>query len=274
MTYDDPNIFYISLHRKGRTSLAFFPGTGHHAEVGKGEAVGMNLNVAWTKSGVGNIEYAAAFTELILPLIVEYEPDLILVSCGFDAAAGDLLGDCTLTPHMYYCMTKSILRSLGEEIPIVIALEGGYNVNVICNCMEAVALALLDEPWGNENSFSMEPQWELPQDYQSSRELMKSGYKAEKLRSGRQILACFWDYETSNVKKKGCGAKDFAVNAINQSMSCIQRTPFWNDRGLDLVQIKTQSEIITMTTRRTRSSKVDVALKDIGTDFGKMDLDK
>lgn len=149
LTYDDPNILYVSLHRiaKQGSNTYFFPGTGRPEEVGHGPAEGSNLNVAWDVKKIGNVEYAAAFSELILPLVSAFDPSLIMISSGFDAAQGDLIGDCLLSPEMYYRMTRSLLVTAGVDVPMVVALEGGYNLSVISNCAEAVALALLDEPW-------------------------------------------------------------------------------------------------------------------------------
>lgn len=149
LTYDDPNILYVSLHRiaKQGSNTYFFPGTGRPEEVGHGSAEGSNLNVAWDVKKVGNVEYAAAFSELILPLVSAFDPSLVMISSGFDAAQGDLIGDCLLSPEMYYRMTRSLLATTGLDVPTVVALEGGYNLDVISNCAEAVALALLDEPW-------------------------------------------------------------------------------------------------------------------------------
>jgi hypothetical protein len=96
---------------------------------------------------MGNVEYAAAFRELVLPVLSSFNPDLIIIACGLDAAKGDLLGDCGLTADMYYIMTKSLLETAGVDTPMVVALEGGYDLPTISKCMEAVALALLDEPW-------------------------------------------------------------------------------------------------------------------------------
>eukprot|EP00562_Extubocellulus_spinifer_P010993 CAMPEP_0178490926 /NCGR_PEP_ID=MMETSP0696-20121128/11142_1 /TAXON_ID=265572 /ORGANISM="Extubocellulus spinifer, Strain CCMP396" /LENGTH=712 /DNA_ID=CAMNT_0020118771 /DNA_START=149 /DNA_END=2287 /DNA_ORIENTATION=- len=151
LTYDDPNILYVSLHRiaKQGSKLYFFPGTGRPDEVGHDAAEGANLNVAWDIRGVGNVEYAAAFSELILPLVSAFDPSLVMISCGFDAAEGDLIGDCLLSPEMYYRMTRSLLATAGISVPTVVALEGGYNLDVITDCAEAVALALLDEPWAH-----------------------------------------------------------------------------------------------------------------------------
>jgi len=149
LTYDDPNILYVSLHRiaKKGTNSFFFPGTGMPEEVSHGQAEGTNLNVAFDVKSIGDVEYAAAFSELILPLVSAFDPSLVMISSGFDAAQGDLIGDCLLSPEMYYRMTRSLLATAGLDVPTVVALEGGYNLDVITNCAEAVALALLDEPW-------------------------------------------------------------------------------------------------------------------------------
>jgi hypothetical protein len=150
ITYDDPNIFYLSIHRasfgRNKDKHWFYPGTGRHTEVGTGAGTGSNLNIVWQNGGMGNVEYAAAFSEVVLPLLCTFLPDLIIVACGFDAAKGDLLGDCGLSTDMYYTMTKSLLKAAGHSIPFVVALEGGYKLDVCAACMEAVALALLNKP--------------------------------------------------------------------------------------------------------------------------------
>ncbi|KAL7545525.1 hypothetical protein ACHAWF_008874 [Thalassiosira exigua] len=146
LTYDDENIFYLSIHR------GFYPFTGYHNETGKGAAVGTNCNIMWDHEEMGNAEYAEAFRRLVLPNILSFQPGLILVSSGFDAAKGDTLGDCCLTPSMYYAMTNSLLAAVGWDIPIVVVTEGGYNHDVIADCAEAVALALLDEPWKEDET--------------------------------------------------------------------------------------------------------------------------
>jgi acetoin utilization deacetylase AcuC-like enzyme len=146
LTYDDPNILYLSLHRGngGRQASpgSFFPYTGRPNETG---AHGSNCNIEWTAGHMCNTEYAAAFCHLVLPLAANFQPDLVLVSCGLDAADGDLLGDCHLTPDMYHAMASSLLQAVGVDVPFVAALEGGYTMHVLADCMEAVALALLNQ---------------------------------------------------------------------------------------------------------------------------------
>ena len=145
-TKDDDNIFRIDLHRYNPTE-GFYPFTGGPNEVGFGSARGLNLNVGWTNGGVRNQEYAAAFCELVLPLLVDYNPDLLIISCGLDAAKGDLLGGCELTAPFFYAMTKSTLQAVGPDAHVVCALEGGYAMHVLPDCMEAVTLALLNYPY-------------------------------------------------------------------------------------------------------------------------------
>ena len=163
LTYDDPNIFYLSIHRASNSvhsddaerSSWFYPGTGSVNDVGKGDALGTNLNIVWEQSGMGNSEYAVAMTQVVEPAIRAFKPDLILVSAGLDAAEGDLLGDCKLTPDAYYAITNSLLDAAGRNTPLVVALEGGYNLDILGNYIEAIALALLDEPW-KEDEFEYE----------------------------------------------------------------------------------------------------------------------
>ena len=153
ITYDDPNIFYLSIHRASKSEKHwFYPGSGDSSEVGSGSARGTNLNIAWGLGGMGDTEYAEAFRSIVLPTLETFSPDLIIVACGLDAAKGDLLGDCGLSPAMFYAMTNSLLNTCGREIPIVIAQEGGYNANLNADCMEGVALALLGEPWKEDST--------------------------------------------------------------------------------------------------------------------------
>jgi histone deacetylase 6 len=166
VTYDDPRIFYLSIHRASFTKSSarkksefFYPGTGRHTDVGEGAGTGTNLNIVWGHAGMGNVEYAAAFCEVVLPALTSFNPDLIIVACGLDAAEGDLLGDCGLSPDMYYTMTESLVDAAGQNIPIVVALEGGYNIEVSANCMEKVALALFEEPLVKVKPSTKKVQW-------------------------------------------------------------------------------------------------------------------
>jgi hypothetical protein len=94
---EEPEILYFSTHQ-----YPFFPGTGAIGEVGRGR--GRTVNVAWP-AGMGDAEYLASFDRVLLPIARAFEPELVLVSCGFDAAAGDLLGGMRLSAAGYVAMT-------------------------------------------------------------------------------------------------------------------------------------------------------------------------
>lgn len=145
--------------------------------------VGTNVNIALKQGGMGNREYAAAFCELVLPVLETFQPDLVLIACGADAAKGDLLGDCGLTPDMYYIMTKSVLETAGVDTPLVTILEGGYNLPVLSDCLQAVNLAMLDEPF--EKFVSA----------QESAEQTKSDSAATPCSATRWSLSRFWTPE-------------------------------------------------------------------------------
>ena len=144
MFYDDPRVLYISIHRFDEGT--FFPGKhdADHPFVGNDEGKGFNINIPWNGSGMGDPEYSLAFFSIILPVAYQFNPDLVLVSSGFDAARGDPLGGCQISPEFYGFMTHH-LRTLANG-KIVVALEGGYNLNSISLSMTMVTKALLGDP--------------------------------------------------------------------------------------------------------------------------------
>lgn len=142
--YDDPRVLYISIHRfDGGT---FFPGKldADHTFVGSGSGKGFNINIPWNGSGMGDPEYSMAFFALVLPIAYQFNPDLVLVSSGFDAARGDPLGRCKVSPEFYGFMTHH-LKALANG-KVIVALEGGYNLNSISLSMTMVTKALLGDP--------------------------------------------------------------------------------------------------------------------------------
>lgn len=86
--------------------------------IGQDKGKGFNINICWNlpekapsslrepHETVGNSEYKAAFDKIILPVLKEYNPDLILISCGFDSAEGDPLGGVKITSKGYEYMTR------------------------------------------------------------------------------------------------------------------------------------------------------------------------
>ncbi|CAF0808000.1 unnamed protein product [Brachionus calyciflorus] len=144
MTYNDPNILYISLHRHDNGN--FFPGTGSADECGQDEAEGKNVNIPWNTNlnpPVGDIEYLAAFRSIVMPIAKAFNPQIVLVSCGFDATEQHPkeLGGMRVSPTCFAYMTKKLM-SLAEG-KVVLALEGGYHIKSICDCSEMCLNALM-----------------------------------------------------------------------------------------------------------------------------------
>ncbi|KAH8899497.1 histone deacetylase A-like protein [Thozetella sp. PMI_491] len=150
MFYDDPNILYISLHvyQDG----LFYPGKpdnpmtpdGGMENCGVGLGLGKNVNIGWHEQGMGDGEYMAAFQKIVMPIAHEFNPDLVIISAGFDAAAGDELGGCFVTPPCYAHMTHMLMSLAGGKVAV--CLEGGYDLNAISQSALAVARTLMGEP--------------------------------------------------------------------------------------------------------------------------------
>ena len=138
---EDPTVLYVSTHRYGG---GFYPGTGHPREVGVGAGEGTSVNVAFRHKGYGDREYLAAFHRVIMPIAREFGPELVLVSAGFDAAAGDPLGEMNLSPEGYAQMTAQLTTLAHGKV--VIALEGGYNLRSISKSAAASLKVLLGGP--------------------------------------------------------------------------------------------------------------------------------
>ncbi|XP_060205589.1 histone deacetylase 15 [Lycium barbarum] len=135
------SVLYISLHRHedGR----FYPGTGAADEVGSMGAEGYCVNIPWSRGGVGDKDYIFAFEQVVLPIALDFNPDFIIISAGFDAARGDPLGCCDVTPAGYASMTQMLSALSGGKLLVI--LEGGYNLRSISSSATAVIKVLLGE---------------------------------------------------------------------------------------------------------------------------------
>ncbi|CAO1616880.1 unnamed protein product [Parajaminaea phylloscopi] len=141
---EDDEILYISLHRYDNGD--FYPcGTyGASASVGTGKGKGFSVNIPWPTMGMGDGEYIYAFHQIVMPIAAEFGPDLVIISAGFDAAAGDPLGGCFVTPVGYAQMTWMLMGLARGKV--IVALEGGYNVDSLAMSALAVTRTLLGDP--------------------------------------------------------------------------------------------------------------------------------
>ena len=149
---NDPDVLYFSVHRYHNGNyFPFLGGNGGPGTVGTGEAAGFNINVGWNQKNMGDEEYYAVWSRVLLPVVKEWRPELILISAGFDSAFGDM-GECSLSPTCFANLTRQLMPFARGRI--VCTLEGGYVRSVLGKCCEAVILSLLEGASDNEGSCS------------------------------------------------------------------------------------------------------------------------
>ena len=123
--WDDPSVLFVSLHQ-----WPFWPGSG-----GPGDGNETTINVPLA-AGSGDVEYVAAMEQVVEPGISAFEPDLLLVSAGFDAGAGDLLGGMNVTEAGFAELAR---RTKGLCDRVALVLEGGYTLETLPGFVRAVA---------------------------------------------------------------------------------------------------------------------------------------
>lgn len=140
--YEDPQVLYFSIHRYG----FFYPGTGAATEVGRGQGEGFTVNVP-LPTGCTDSVYAIFFDAILRPIALEFKPELVLVSAGFDTHHQDPLGGMEVTPEGYARQTQ-ILMEIADATAggkIVFTLEGGYNISGQRDSVRAVLRELTQE---------------------------------------------------------------------------------------------------------------------------------
>jgi len=134
--WDDRNLFFGSTHQ-----MPLYPGSGAVAETGAG-----NIFNAPLRSGDGSAEFRFAMKERVLPALVAFSPDLILISAGFDAHRDDPLGGLNLVEDDYAWITRELIDIAATHCDgrLVSALEGGYNLSALASSAAAHVGALLE----------------------------------------------------------------------------------------------------------------------------------
>jgi acetoin utilization deacetylase AcuC-like enzyme len=133
-----PDVLVVSLHQSG-----LWPGTGREEERGVGAGVGATLNITFPH-GTGPEPYLARFEAEALSALERHRPELVLVSCGFDAHRDDPLGGLMLEDATYGALTRSTIeacRRVGAAGPVVL-LEGGYDLAAVEHGVREVVRAL------------------------------------------------------------------------------------------------------------------------------------
>ncbi|MBI2889162.1 MAG: histone deacetylase [Nitrospirae bacterium] len=142
--YGDPRVLYMSTHQ-----YPFYPGTGHHKEVGTKDGHGFTINVP-LPGRQGDEEFRSVFDEILIPIAAEFRPALVMVSAGFDAHEDDPLGGMRVTGTGFAYMMKRLLEVSASSArgKVVLALEGGYSMRGLQESTQAVVRELLGDGEG------------------------------------------------------------------------------------------------------------------------------
>ncbi|MDP1571441.1 MAG: histone deacetylase [Vicinamibacterales bacterium] len=142
MFYDDPDVFFVSTHQ-----FPFYPGTGAAGETGQGDGAGYTLNVP-LEAGATDADYDLVFREAVVPALMAFKPDLLLVSAGFDAHADDPLAGMRMSAGGFARLTAHLCAVADAccEGRMVLMSEGGYQADALAECASrAVAVAAGEE---------------------------------------------------------------------------------------------------------------------------------
>ncbi len=140
--YTSRQVLYFSIHQSPH-----YPGTGQAADTGSGEGKGFTVNVP-LRAGQGDAEYLYALRRTLMPIALEYAPELILISAGFDAHADDALAGMQLSSAGFGEIMRLLLDVAAEccEGRIALALEGGYNLEALADSVSHVLTEILEYP--------------------------------------------------------------------------------------------------------------------------------
>ena len=152
------DVLYISTHQS-----PLFPGTGNLDEIGAGPGEGFTVNLPFPP-GTGDTGYTASMSEVILPLLDRYQPEILLVSAGFDPHWRDPFGHLLLTASGYSFLISELVNWADHHCSgkIVLVFEGGYDLSAISACAQGVVAALLKkefEDWLGSSPYPEGKSW-------------------------------------------------------------------------------------------------------------------
>ena len=139
--YRDPGVLYFSTHQWG-----IYPGSGYWDEVGEGAGVGYSVNVPLLP-GWGDTALQSVFDDLLVPIARRFQPQLLLVSAGYDPSWTDQLGSLLVTTPGFFNLTRTLVQ-LSEALcggKLVMTLEGGYGLNGLAYGVMASFAAMLGD---------------------------------------------------------------------------------------------------------------------------------
>ena len=135
---EDPTVLYVSTHQ-----YPFFPGTGTSDETGIGKGKGATINVPLNTDTNDDV-ILDVYRNSIADKVIKYNPDLLILSAGFDAHYKDPIGGLMMTTEGYYKLSKTFTK-LADEVSdgkLISSLEGGYDLKALAESVGVHLLAL------------------------------------------------------------------------------------------------------------------------------------
>ena len=150
--FEDPSVLFVSSHQ-----FPFYPGTGDVDEVGQGPGRGFTVNLP-LEAGATDADYELVYQRVAAPVVRQFQPELILVSAGFDAHARDPLAGMRVSTEQFGRLT-GLVTALADEVcggRVVALTEGGYDLQALAASLTIaismlagdMSLAKLPEPAG------------------------------------------------------------------------------------------------------------------------------
>jgi acetoin utilization deacetylase AcuC-like enzyme len=139
-------VLFVSIHQH-----PLYPGTGPARDVGEAEGIGYTVNLP-VPAGSDDAVFRSLVDHVAVPLARAFEPQLVLISAGYDAHREDPLANCAVTEAGFAAMARS-MRSVSDElgVPVGAVLEGGYALGALARSVAATLAALSragDGSWG------------------------------------------------------------------------------------------------------------------------------
>ena len=136
---ESDRVLYASIHQS-----PLYPGTGDRGDVGTGAGEGITVNLP-VPPGSGPDEFLSLVQHVVVPIARQHRPDLIGISAGYDAHRADPLAQCMLDADAYADMAATVRGLAAElEVPVLVCLEGGYDLDALAESVGATIGALTD----------------------------------------------------------------------------------------------------------------------------------
>jgi acetoin utilization deacetylase AcuC-like enzyme len=141
--HESRDVLFASIHQ-----YPFYPGTGPLSDAGTGDGEGFSINLP-VPGGAGEDVFCGLVEHVVLPAARAFDPNLVLVSAGYDAHRDDPVGGCSLDTSSFAELTRQVL-TLGK--PVGCVLEGGYDLDGLAMSVAATMAVLAGggEPGSHE----------------------------------------------------------------------------------------------------------------------------